>query len=507
MFNYELPYIEPQKIFEVVAESYGTIWLSSGMLHNHYGRYSFIVINPLKIYTGEQISVAIAMWDELFKHNVQRCDSSNHESDNYDREDNYEFNNPELPPFTGGLVGYFSYDLNKELEPNLYATSSPHNVIDIVDIPNYQLGLYNQVIAFDHYKQKCYLMVAEVDDYNLNYATQLQELLQIYNTANISTHIHTNINNDNNNNDTHTYVDDTLPKLTLTSNFTQTQYINVVEQAIDYIKNGDIFEINLAQRYIAQINNYTHDYPCAALFSKLSQINPAPFAAYLNFGDLVILSASPERFLSVKNREIEARPIKGTIRRHGLNQKDYRDDCNQNEDNKNKDNILKEQLLNSTKDRAENIMIVDLMRNDLSKICTPSSIYVSQLCEVESFTNVHHLVSVINGVLKPDISIFDIIPAAFPGGSITGAPKIRAMQIIGELEGVPRGVYCGSVGYFGFNGNVDLSIAIRTIVKNKNELSFSVGGAVTLASNPQAEYEESLLKGQKLMEAIIGEGN
>ena len=199
------------------------------------------------------------------------------------------------------------------------------------------------------------------------------------------------------------------------------------------------------------------------------------------------MSASPERFISINNRRIETRPIKGTCKRSSYPEEDKR---------------LAEDLSQSSKDRAENIMIVDLMRNDLGKICRPSTIKVSQLCGVESFTNVHHLVSVIEGELSLDSSILDIIPACFPGGSITGAPKIRAMQVIEELEGNNRGIYCGSIGYFGFNGNVDLSIAIRTLVSDGDTLSFQVGGAITLDSDPEAEYNETLVKGQKLIEAI-----
>lgn len=459
ILHQELPYINPQEIFNLVSNSHGTIWLSSSMLHDHYGRYSFIVINPLAVYTGDKIAIALAKWEELFKNNVQVYDS-------------------ELPPFAGGLVGYFSYDLSRELEPTVL---SMFDAEVMSDVPNYHLGLYNQVIAFDHYKQKCHLLVAYVSGYDVNYLHQLQRLKDLYSNANLRANEATKTDS----------INSSICQLKsrLVSNFTQTQYIDSIKRAIDYIEAGDIFEVNLTQCYTADVAN---DYPHASLFAKLLEINSAPFAAYLNLGDLVILSASPERFLSIRQGIIEARPIKGTIKRDS----DYE-----------KDQILKNQLLESKKDKAENVMIVDLMRNDLSKICMPLSIKVSQLCEVESFTNVHHLVSVITGRLRPDKSIFDIIPAAFPGGSITGAPKIRAMQIIEELEKCARGVYCGSIGYFGFNGNVDLSIAIRTIVKNHNKLSFAVGGAVTLSSNPQAEYEESLLKGQKLMETLIDFSN
>ncbi|MCE3269179.1 MAG: pabB, partial [Burkholderiales bacterium] len=247
----------------------------------------------------------------------------------------------------------------------------------------------------------------------------------------------------------------------------------------------DIFEANIAQKFCARINQ---EYNAHHLYNYLCFKNPAPFAAYLNLDKLKILSASPERFIKINENKVEVRPIKGTAKRSI---------------DPGEDNFLAQTLQTSPKDRAENIMIVDLMRNDLSKICKANSITVGQLCGLESFTNVHHLVSVINGKLKDDINTFDIIQAVFPAGSITGAPKIRAQQVINELErNTPRGISYGNIGYLGFNGNMDLSVAIRTITIFNNEISFHIGGAVTLHSDPVAEYEETMLKGQKLFECL-----
>jgi para-aminobenzoate synthetase component 1 len=365
--------------------------------------------------------------------------------------------NKELPPFTGGLCGYLSYDLSKQIESIPRARDNT--------VPDYILGLYNQVFAFDHIKEQCFIMVNSSDGDDTE--ALLDSLLNLYNQA------------------TNTLVvNELLPLVNLKSNYTQTQYTEKVEAAKEYILNGDIFEVNLSQCFSARLQS---DYPLNLLYKRLRSINQVPFGAYLNLGKVKILSASPERFLSIKDRHVETRPIKGTTSRSS-------------------DPVLDKQLIqrlqNSTKDRAENIMIVDLMRNDLSKICTLSSVVVSSLCEIESLSNLHHLVSVVEGDLKPDRSVLDIIPACFPGGSITGAPKIRAMQIIEDLEDSSRGVYCGCIGYFGFNGNVDLSIAIRTIVVNNDILSFNVGGAVTLDSDSLNEYNETLLKAQKLIEAV-----
>ena len=442
MLHYKiLPYLNPEQIYVQVASVSGVIYLDSSLSDHHYGRYSYILLNPLVEYVseGKSFTTDFVRWAQLISRHQQ-------------------IYNPELPPFTAGLAGYFSYDLCKQLE------SIPS--VRSINIPDYHLGLYNQVFAFDHIEQKCFAMVSELDGFQLDYAKQMQALIQLYNQAKPVTKL------------------PDLPSLLLNSNYTKAEYMVKVQKAREHILDGDIFEVNLSQCFSARIQA---DYPVDLLYRRLREINPAPFSAYLNMGEVKILSASPERFISIKNRHIETRPIKGTCKRSS---------------DPDTDRQLADNLRNSSKDRAENIMIVDLMRNDLGKICRPSSIKVSQLCGVESFTNLHHLVSVIEGELNPDSSILDVLIACFPGGSITGAPKIRSMQLIEELESHNRGVYCGSIGYFGFNGNVDLSIAIRTLVTHEETLTFQVGGAVTLGSDPEAEYNETLVKGQKLIEAI-----
>ena len=441
----ELDYIDPQLIFDLVADLDGTIFFDSVANHEYYAKYSYILINPLMQYIARDDSSLhqqITLWKTLLQENQQ--------------------NNPDLPPFQGGIAGYFSYDLVREIE-YLPSTKLP-------TVPNYHLGLYNQVFAFDHVNKKFYVSVCHVKEYNCNYNAQLVELINIYHQAR-NTVIHNDISK--------------LDKFHMSSNLNQQQYTNSVQKAIDYIRDGDIFEVNLSQCFSGKIN---HEYPVWQLYNKLRKINPAPFACYINFDNIKILSTSPERFINIStDRQIEACPIKGTIRRS-------RDMI--------EDSELAKELFNSEKNKAENIMIVDLMRNDLSKICTCDSVNVTSLCEIETFTNVHHLVSRITGTLKPNIHSIDVINATFPGGSITGAPKIRSMQIIDELEFVSRGIYCGSLGYFGFNGCADLSISIRTVVVNGSHISYHVGGAITLDSNPEDEYQESLLKGQKLYEAL-----
>jgi para-aminobenzoate synthetase component 1 len=268
----------------------------------------------------------------------------------------------------------------------------------------------------------------------------------------------------------------------LRSNFRASDYRATVERAIDYIFAGDVFQVNLAQRLLV---------PAAgeplALYLRLRQCNPAPFAGWFDLGEMQVASASPERFLSVRGGRVEARPIKGTRRRTAWAEADL---------------FAGDELLQSEKDRAENVMIVDLLRNDLSRVCQADSVRVTQLCALESYQFVQHLVSVVEGHLAPGLSAVDLVRAAFPGGSITGAPKIRAMEIIAELEPTARGPYCGSLGYFGFDGTADLSILIRTITAARGWWQFPVGGGIVAQSSPEREYEETWHKAEGLLRAL-----
>jgi para-aminobenzoate synthetase component 1 len=268
----------------------------------------------------------------------------------------------------------------------------------------------------------------------------------------------------------------------LVSNFSAGGYQAAVQRAIDYIHAGDVFQVNLSQRLL---------YPASddplALYLRLRQCNPAPFAGWFDAGDFQIASASPERFLSVSHGEVEARPIKGTRRRTARAEADL---------------FAGDELLASEKDRSENVMIVDLLRNDLSRVCLPESVRVTQLCGLEPYQFVQHLVSVVKGKLAPGRSTVDLLRAAFPGGSITGAPKVRAMEIIAELEPTARGPYCGSLGYIGFDGSADLSILIRTITAARGWWQFPVGGGIVAQSLPRQEYDETWHKAEGLLRAI-----
>ena len=268
----------------------------------------------------------------------------------------------------------------------------------------------------------------------------------------------------------------------LTSNFSPDAYRAAVRCAIDYIHAGDVFQVNLAQRLLFPARG-----DALSLYLRLRQCNPAPFAGWFDLGDAQIVSASPERFLSVRGGHVEARPIKGTRRRTAWAEADL---------------FAGDDLLQSEKDRAENVMIVDLLRNDLSRVCDADSVKVTQLCGLETYQFVQHLVSAVEGKLAPDKTAVDLVRAAFPGGSITGAPKIRAMEIIAELEPTARGPYCGSLGYFGFDGSMDLSILIRTITAGQGWWQFPVGGGIVAQSSPEREYEETWHKAEGLLLAL-----
>jgi para-aminobenzoate synthetase component 1 len=268
----------------------------------------------------------------------------------------------------------------------------------------------------------------------------------------------------------------------IASNFRRDDYFTTIRRAIDYVHAGDCFQVNIAQRLLAPAQLAPLE-----LYGRLRARNPAPFAGYFDLGDFVIASASPERFLRVADRRAETRPIKGT-RPRGKTPAE--------------DRARAAELLASAKDRAENVMIVDLLRNDLGRVCAYGSVRVAALCRLERHPYVHHLVSEVHGTLRPECGAVDLLRAAFPGGSVTGAPKVRAMEIIAELEGVARGAYTGALGYLGFDGAMDTNLLIRTFTHGKGWLSFSVGGGIVADSAPEREYDETWDKAEGLLRAL-----
>ena len=257
------------------------------------------------------------------------------------------------------------------------------------------------------------------------------------------------------------------------------QYREAFDRIKRYIRDGDCYQVNLAQRFSVAVSGDSW-----GVYGQLRKFNPAPYACFFRLEDACILSSSPERFISVSNDMVETKPIKGTIRRSVYA-------C--------EDKALAAQLLESEKDRAENLMIVDLLRNDIGKNCETGSVMVSRLFALESFAGVHHLVSTVTGRLARDRHALDLLRGAFPGGSITGAPKLRAMRIIEELETYRRTVYCGAIGYIGFDGNMDTNIAIRTLVHKDDRIYFWAGGGIVADSEPDSEYTECYTKTEAIM--------
>ena len=347
-----------------------------------------------------------------------------------------------LPPIA---VGYFGYDLGGHLE------RLPRRALADQDFPDMAIAFYDRFTSFDHETGE-----AREIDHRFGNAPALSGALykQIFRT----------------------------PPRTAAANFSRDTYLAAVQHAQQYIGDGDIYQVNLSQRFAAQWNGDPY-----ALYRKLSTVSPAPYASFFEVGNRAVLSASPELFLEVDGSRVTTRPIKGTRRRGESADEDAR---------------LAEELLASVKDDAELTMIVDLERNDLGRVCLPGSIRVVAAKHLERHPTVWHLVATVEGQLRPDAGLVDVLRASFPGGSITGAPKIRAMEIIDELEPTRRAVYTGAIGMLPLDGRMTLSIAIRTMLLHGTHVTFQAGGAITADSDPAAEYEETLIKAKALARSI-----
>jgi para-aminobenzoate synthetase component 1 len=401
-----------------------------------------------------------------------------------------------LPPFQGGAAGYLAYDWSRNLER---LPAPKHDDLALADVV---LGVYDWVLAWDHAQSRVWLISTGMPETSTTGRTKRAELRAAFVRERLQSRAAVS--------DRTVVAQGSIPafaglkasatshepapsypvedgwwdsRLGLRSSFTHTGYLDAVTRVRDYIFAGDIFQSNLSQRF---------EVPLAeagwAIYRRLRTQNPAPFAAYLDFPGVEVLSASPERFLRVDvGGHVETRPIKGT-RPRGVGPEH--------------DAALGVVLSESAKDRAENLMIVDLMRNDLSQVCAPGTVRVSELFALEHYATVHHLVSTVLGDLAPGKDALDLLRAAFPGGSITGAPKVRAMEIIAELEPSQRGIYCGSIGYWSVTGALDTSIAIRTAVAIEKRICFSAGGGIVADSDPEQEYQETLDKARGMIDAL-----
>ena len=449
MLKYDLPYHENStQWFECIRHLPWAVWLDSGKPVSEYGRYDIMVAAPfIKLTTNAEIT------------KIEHADRTETSTEDpflllKNLLSDYVIE-PNISPFAGGALGYFGYDLARRLE------ALPATTQSALTIPEMMIGLYDWALIVDHQLQSCYLVST------LQHAdtqSQWPAICALFTAPHSAKRSSFSVQSD------------------IESNLTEAEYGDAFNAIKRYITEGDCYQVNLAQRFSTKA---TGDAWLA--YKKLRELSPAPFMSFMQYPHLQVLSGSPERFIQVKNKHVETRPIKGTRPRSS---------------NPIQDAENAKALQNSEKDRAENVMIVDLLRNDIGKNCEIGSVVAKDLFKLQSFANVHHLVSIVTGKLAIGKTALDVLRGCFPGGSITGAPKMRAMQIIEALEPHRRNIYCGSIGYIGFDGQCDTNIAIRTAVFNQNTIEFQAGGGIVADSDLNKEYAETLDKASSLIKTM-----
>ena len=458
--------ITPYDLYCHLKDSPYSFFLDSSLPSRNLGRFSFLGIEPFLIFSSKKDNISLDWGSNKKKLKGNPFIELKKILNNFKIDNNISF-----PfPFIGGGVGYFSYDL-KDFTEKLKS----HAVNDL-NIPDSILCFYDVIIVFDNLRNEFLIASSGFPKEGEGRYRRQKDRLECMKRK-IKSSIPSGIT---------TIKKEGLPyrdkSTTIKSNFTKEEYIGAIKKAKEYIRKGDIYQVNLSQRFeVSPIHDLFN------IYGILRTINPAPFSCFLNFGDIKIASSSPERFLMKKGRTVETRPIKGT-RPRGKNEKE--------------DKRLKKQLVKSVKDRAENLMIIDLERNDLGRICEYGSVSMKGFMECEDYATVFHLVSTVEGMARKDVGAVDCLMNCFPGGSITGAPKIRSMEIIEELEPVKRSIYTGSIGYIGFNGDMDTSVVIRTMIEKNGKVYFNVGGGIVHDSVPEKEYDETLDKAKALFDAV-----
>ena len=458
--------IPPHLLFKELQSSPYSFFLDSVIGREKLGRFSFLGCEPFLVFKSKRDSVTLEWNDgrkELLKSNPFLVLKEQFQRFTVFSDPAQEYG----IPFVAGGVGYFGYDMKDFIE------KLPDISRDDLSLPDCAIGFYDTVLVFDHLKGKTYLSSVEFSGIGTNAKKRLKRALSSCHCEEGSPAAGRQARRSN---------PAVLTGGDLISNFTKADYMKTVEDAKEYIKKGDIYQVNLSQRFEADLKGEPYE-----LYLRLRDASPAMFASYLNFEDVIIISSSPERFLMKRGSYIETRPVKGTSPRSNDPLTDELNEIS-----------LKE----SYKDRAEHIMIVDLERNDLGRICEYGSVKPTEFIMLERYSTVFHLVSTVSGRLKEGVGPVDCLTAAFPGGSITGAPKVRSMEVIEELEPVKRSLYTGAIGYISFDGNMDTSIVIRTIVVKGDKLFFSVGGGIVADSDPEKEYYETLDKAKGIMNAL-----
>jgi len=446
---------EPLEVSRKLQHYAHIAFLDSGKDPEGLGRYSYVAADPFGVFS---VIHGVAYWNgsalneppfEALRVILNRYQRPAH---------------TELPPFQTGAIGFLSYEAARLIE------TVPGMVPPEEHMPDIEFGFYDVVFAHDHAENRSFILSSGHPEQSpaardKRADERMSWLLNVLDEPTLEETVNPAIDE-------------------WRFDMDRERFETAVSGTIERILNGDLFQANLAQRFVTAIPN---EFDPLGFYSNLRGMSPSTFGAYLSFGNVTLASNSPERFLTLKDRHIEARPIKGTAPR-GTTAKE--------------DEKLAQGLKESMKDRAENTMIVDLLRNDLSRVAEPHSVKVPILCGLETYASMHHLVSVVEATLAKTCDGVDLIKAAFPCGSISGAPKIKAMEVISDVEAVPRGVYCGSIGYIGVDGSIDLSVAIRTVTFTQLAAQFHAGGGITALSDPAAEYEETLVKAERIFRAF-----
>ncbi len=473
----EIPYSDPFLVYQSLGERKYSVFLDSAKGTPKIARYSFIAADPYLIFRLKEGEIEVedrtcGLRTASYRNPLERM----HELLSvYPQQPD-----PELPPFQGGAIGLFSYDFARYIE------KLPEQAIDDLNIPDAHFLFFDTVLAFDHPARRAWIICAPGArstglgyrdirdiDWPAAYDEAEAEILKQVRTIEMMTPARSS-------------ADAGKPRLLISSiqhEMAKEKYMGIVEKAKEYIAAGDIFQANLSQRISAEIGAADP----WGIYEVLRGVNPSPFAAYADFGDYQIASSSPERLVEMRDGIIETRPIAGTRPRG----KDGTEDT-----------LMRSELLLNEKERAEHIMLIDLERNDIGRVSRYGSVLVDELMITEDYSHVIHIVSNVRGLANDGMTCLDVVRATFPGGTITGVPKVRCMEIIDELEPVRRGPYTGSLGYIGFSGNMDLNIIIRTFVVKDGRAYIQVGAGIVADSDPEREYHETLKKAEALVKTL-----
>jgi len=455
--------LAPEGVAEIIGPRAGLVLLRSGYFQSqnqpHPARYSFVVARPFLIFQSSGSTSSVTTGGQTAESYGNPWHALDEIMARYELLDEVDY------PFPlGGCFGFWGYDLKCFVEPKLGSRAVPD-----LEIPDSWVGFYSSVLVFDHQLGKCWIVATGLTENGSRSQSAAQEDLRWWQSILVQEPPQ------------HSAVALNSPPA-VTSSMTRADFLTRVRRAQEYIRHGHIYQVNLSHRLEA-------DWPRSGwdLFQRLRAVSPAPHSAYLHCGGFELASSSPEMFLCMSGSHIETRPIKGTRPRSADPTRDAQ---------------LSYELQTSAKENSELVMITDLLRNDLGRVCEYGSVQVPELVQLERFPHVHHLISAIEGRLRPEVTHFGAFSSCFPGGSITGAPKIRAMEIIDELEPIARGPYTGSIGYLGFNRESQLSIAIRTALVKNGRAYFNVGAGIVADSSPEAEYDETIAKARGFLDAL-----